>query len=95
MIAKAEEIIMMFINAGIHLDSVNTDGFTAAKSSSLRKLNILGVLLMTPYIWGSKISNFFMFFFLIFFRTIRIVHKAARNQFYNTEMSRFESDCTT
>jgi Fem-1 family protein b len=41
MIAKAEEIIMMFINAGIHLDSINTDGFTAAKSSSLRELKII------------------------------------------------------
>ena len=41
MIAKAEEITTMFINAGIHLDAVNTDGSTAAKSSSLRKLNII------------------------------------------------------
>jgi Fem-1 homolog b len=35
---KAEEIIRLFIDAGIHLDVVNCEGATAAKICPLRKL---------------------------------------------------------
>jgi Fem-1 homolog b len=38
MVFKAEEIIRLFINAGIHLDVVNCEGATASKICPLRKL---------------------------------------------------------
>ena len=36
-VAKAEEIVSLFINAGVHVDAVNIDGCSAAKSSSSRE----------------------------------------------------------
>lgn len=38
MVFKAEEIIRLFIDAGIHLDVVNCEGATAAKICPLREL---------------------------------------------------------
>jgi Fem-1 homolog b len=37
MLGKAEEITKLFINAGIHLDSVNIDGNFASRVCSSRK----------------------------------------------------------
>lgn len=39
MMTKAKEIAILLIEAGIHLDAINTDGFTASKASSLRKFS--------------------------------------------------------
>lgn len=38
LIHRAEEITKLFVDAGIHLDSVNTENQTAAKTCSSRKL---------------------------------------------------------
>lgn len=41
MVFKAEEIIRLFIDAGIHLDVVNCEGATASKICPLRKFQLM------------------------------------------------------
>jgi Fem-1 family protein b len=56
LVAKAEEIVKLFVNAGIHLDSVNVDGATASRICSLRKYVLLFL---------DMLINILLFFFFI------------------------------